>query len=130
MLLTYRDFSIKCFLVVILLIILCAAYAYRVDSRRSADDPKKKNYHPLAILFAPITLPLLIIFSAFIVILRVITYGVFLVFFIFALVFIRQPFILQWLRKTAIGIGDRLMQANTLLIRIFLRPLASYGGST
>jgi uncharacterized membrane protein len=109
--------------------ILCATYAYQVNTKRAADDPQKKNYHPLAILFAPITLPLLIIFSAFIFILRVITYGVFLVFFIFALMFIRQPFILKWLRKTAMGIGDRLMQANTLLIRIFLRPLPGSGKS-
>ncbi|HLF74607.1 MAG TPA: hypothetical protein VI524_09685 [Anaerolineales bacterium] len=113
-----------------LVITACAMYAYYVNSKRPDNDPKKKNYHPLAILLAPITFPLLIIFSVSIFILRVVTYGVFMVLFIFALIVIRKPFILEWLKKKATAIGDRLLEANTLLIRIFLRPWASSGESS
>jgi len=96
----------------------CAGYAYYVNSKRSDDDPKKRNYHPLAIIFAPITLPLFIIFSISIFILRVLTYGVFLFLLIVALLLIRKPFLLVWLRKTATTIGDALLEANTLLFRL------------
>lgn len=96
----------------------CAGYAYYVNSKRADDDPKKRNYHPLAIIFAPITLPLLIIFSISIFILRVLTYGIFLFLLIVALLVIRKPFLLVWLRKTATTIGDALLEANTLLFRL------------
>jgi small neutral amino acid transporter SnatA (MarC family) len=123
------NFSFNCCIGVIVLVTLCAMYAYYVDSKRLDGDPKKKNYHPLAILFAPITLPLFIVFYISIFILRVVTYGVFVVFFILALILVRKPFILEWLKKSAMAIGDRLLEANTLLIRIFLRPLAGSGKS-
>ena len=128
----WSDVNRCCNGIVVLMVIVtsCAMYAYYVNSKRPDNDPKKKNYHPLAILLAPITFPLLIIFSVSIFILRVVTYGVFMVLFIFALIVIRKPFILEWLKKKATAIGDRLLEANTLLIRIFLRPWASSGESS
>lgn len=116
-------------LVLMSIVTACAMYAYYVDSKRPDDDPKKKNYHPLAILLAPITLPLFIVFYTSIFILRVITYGVFMVLFIAAMLFIRKPFILEWLKKNAAIIGDLLMEANTFLIRLFLKPWAGSSGS-
>ena|SRR5215216_625096 len=107
-------------LLLMTVVMVCAIYAYSVNSRRPDDDPKKKNYHLLAIFLAPITLPLLVVFSVSIFILRVVTYSVFLVIFIFALILIRKPFILEQLRKTVTFIGDRLLEANTFLIRLFL----------
>jgi hypothetical protein len=118
----HTNVWLYCFIVVVLLTVPCAALAYFVNSRRPDDDPKKKNYHPLAILFAPITLPLLIISSVIFFILRMVTYGVFMIIFTFALIFIRKPFILEWLKKLAVTIGDKLLEANTLLIRLFLGP--------
>jgi hypothetical protein len=100
-----------------------AFYAYRVDSKRSDDNPKKKNYHPLAILFAPITVPVLFMLYIFFFILRVVVYGIFLVIFTLALVLVRKPFILEAIQKIALRIGDRLMEANTILVRFFLNPL-------
>lgn len=116
-------------LLLIAIVIVCALYAYHVDSKRPDDDPKKKNYHPLAILLAPITFPLFVVFYISIFILRVITYGVFMVLFIAAMIFLRKPFILEWLKKNAMTIGDLLLEANTLLIRLFLRPWADSRGS-
>jgi uncharacterized membrane protein len=106
-----------------------AVFAYYVDSKRPDDDPKKKNYHPLAVLLVPITLPLFIVFSVSIFILRVAAYGLFMLFFIFALIFIRKPFITEGLQKTATGLGDRLMDANTFIVRLFLSPWTDTNGS-
>ncbi len=44
--------------------------------------------------------------------------------FTFALIFIRKPFFLEWLKKNAVKVGDLLLEANTLLIRLFLGPRA------
>ena len=118
------EFSFNCCIVVNLVITLCAFLAYYVNSKRPDDDPKKRDYHPLAILFAPITLPLVVILGVSFYILRVATYGVFLVLYILALIFFRKPFILEWLKRTALKIGDLLMEVNSALVRIFLPPLA------
>ncbi|HJR80920.1 MAG TPA: hypothetical protein VJ821_12665 [Anaerolineales bacterium] len=107
----------------------CVMYAYYVNSKRPDHDPKKKDYHPVAILLAPVTFPFLIIVSVSLFILRVITYGVFMVLFIFALIFIRKPFILEWLKKKAMTIGNLLLEANTVLIRLFLGPRPGSRGS-
>lgn len=122
--LDHPNFLLNCFIVVTLLTVTCSSFAYFVNSRRLDADPKKKNYHPFAIIFAPITLPLLIISSVIFFILRMVTYGMFMVIFTFALIFIRKPFILEWVRKLALTIGDKLLEANTLLIRLFLGPRA------
>jgi hypothetical protein len=128
MLLYDVEFSFNCCLVVNALITLCVIFAYYVNSKRPEDDPKKRSYHPLAILLTPIW-PLFALFAVSIFILRVLTYGIFMVLFIFALIFIRKPFVLEWLKKSALRIGDLLMTANTAIIRIFLPPLAGSRGS-
>ena len=129
MLLYNLEFLFYCCIVVTLIFTICTTVAYYVNSRRAEDDPKKRNYHPLAILLAPITFPLFAVFYISIFTLRVITYGVFMVLFIIAMLIIRKPFILEWLKKNATIIGDLLLEANTLLIRIFLRPWADPRGS-
>ena len=120
--------SFNCCIVVNALILLCALLAYYVDSNRLEDDPKKRNYHPLAILLAPITWPLAALFGISFFILKVVVYGTFLILYILALIFLRKPFILEWLKKTALKIGDLLMEVNTAILRIFL-PLAESRGS-
>jgi small neutral amino acid transporter SnatA (MarC family) len=116
------------YLIIAVLLIICATYAYHVNSKRPADDPKKKHYHPVTIVLAPITFPIMFVLSISFFLLRVLAYGVFLVLFILALIFIRKPFILEWLRKTAVKVGDRLLQANMLLVRFF-SPWRDYQGS-
>lgn len=124
--------NLNCFygiLLFIAAIIVCSMYAYYVDAKRLDDDPQKKNYRPLALLLAPITLPLFVILYVSLLFLRVVGYGVFIALFPFALIFIRKPFILEWLKKIALKIGNLLLEANTSLIRIFLRPLTGSSGS-
>jgi len=113
-----------CLMGVALLSVICTTYAYYVNSRREYDDPKKKLYHPLAVLFAPITVPVFIILYALLFLLKAVAYGVFLVLSTFALLVIRKPFLLERLKKIALTVGNLLLETNTLLIRIFVRPLA------
>jgi hypothetical protein len=129
MLLSDMNRCLNGLLFLVAVVIACVWYAYYANSKRPYDDPKKKHYHPFAILLAPITLPLFVILYILIFILRAATYGVFLVLFALALILIRKPFIFEWLKKIALIIGNLLLEANTLLIRIFLRPLARPSGS-
>jgi hypothetical protein len=124
MLLYYLDELCKGILLLMAAVTVCAVCAYYVNSRRAADDPKKKNYHPIAIVLTPITFPFVLVLSISFFLLRIIAYGVFMAFFIFVLIFIRKPFILAALQKIATAIGDRLMEANTMLIRLFWKPWA------
>jgi hypothetical protein len=124
MLIYYLDELCKGILLLMAAVMVCAAYAYYVNSRRAAGDPNKKNYHPLAIVLAPITLPIFLILSISFLLLRIVTYGVFMVVLTSALIFIRKPFILTAIQKIAAAIGDRLMAAHTMLIRLLLKPWA------
>ena len=107
-----------------LIAFVCAGFAYRVDSQRAEGDPKKRHYSPTAILLAPFTFPIFFFGGISIFLLRVLTYGVFLILFAIALIAFRKPFLLAWLQNTATKIGNALLEANTLLIKIFLRTWA------
>jgi hypothetical protein len=107
-------------------IFACTAYAYSVNARRITDDPQKKDFHPAAIFLAPFTWPFLFFASLSLFILRAFLYGVFLILFTIALLTVRKPFIFVWLDKIATAIGNKLLEANTLLIKLFLRPWLDY----
>ena len=101
-----------------------AGYAYRVNAKRPADDPKKRDFHPFAIFLAPITLPLFVFGFISLFLLKAILYGIFLVLLTLALVVVRKPFIFIWLDKIATKIGNMLLEANTQLIKLLLGPWA------
>ena len=101
-----------------LLIFACAGYAYHVNAKRPSDDPKKKDFHPGAIFLAPFTWPFFLFAFIFIFVLRVLVYGLFLILFTIALIAIRKPFLFIWLDSIATHIGNKLLEANTFLIRI------------
>lgn len=107
------------YLLISLVIYLCAGYVYRVNARRKADDPEKRDYHPAAV---PLSLgwPLLVPLMVILFVLRALAYGVFLILFTVGLVVIRKPFLLVWLMKAATKIGTMLLNANTFLIRRFI----------
>jgi len=98
----------------------CAGYAYRVNAKRSTDDPKKKIFHPAAIFLAPFTFPVFILAWITLFVIRALFYGIFLVIFTVGLVVIRKPFLLIWLDKVATKVGNILLEANMLLVRLFL----------
>src|SRR5215216_6897421 len=129
MLFYYSEYCCKGTLLLMFLVIVCAGFAYYVNFKRLDDDPKKRNFHPIAIFLAPFTFPLLIFGVISLFLLRVLTYGVFLILFTIALIAFRKPFLLAWLRNTATRIGNALLEANTLLIKIFLRPWGDESGT-
>jgi len=102
----------------------CAAYAYHVDARRPADDPKKRDYPPVAIILVPIMLPVFAVLYVSLFILRAVLYGIFLILFVITLIVFRESFLLRWLHKIATYIGNKLLDANTILIRLFVKPWA------
>jgi hypothetical protein len=107
----------KSVLLLMLLIAACTGYAYLVNARRTADDPKKKDYPFGAIFLAPFTWPLFILGSISIFVIKAVSYAIFLILFTIALVAVRKPFLLIWLDKVATWVGERLLDANTFLVR-------------
>ena len=97
-----------------------AIYAHRLNARLPDDDPKKRKYHPASVFLAPITWPLLILGAISIFILKTILYGIFLVLFTIAIVVIRKPFLIEWLKKVITFIGRVLLEVNTILIRLVI----------
>ena len=113
------------FIVGLMLVMMaCAGYAYHVNARRAEDDPKKREYHPIGILFAPILLPLLVLSSVTLFLLRVLIYGVSIVLFVLALLLIRKSFLFAAMHKLIMRIGEPLLQVNTFLVRTMLRSLS------
>ena len=111
--------------------LLSAAYAYLVNARRAPDDPAKRDYEPSAILLAPITWPFLtaVRILAFIVLLalELFIFTILLLLFVIAVIMIRKPFFLEWLKKVMLKLGTKLLEVNTFLLRGFfgrIEPLA------
>jgi len=118
MLLYHLDSICKGILWFTLLIFACAGYAYRVNAKRPADDPKKRDFHPAAIILAPFTWPFLLFAWIVFFMFKTLLYGVFLILFTIALLAFRKPLLLMWLDKIARKVGDKLLEANTFLIKI------------
>ncbi len=112
-------------LLFVFLTIGCAGYAYRVNASRASDDPQKRDFHPLAILFAPITLPLYAIAGIVTLILTALLFGLILILFAAALIFVREPVIFQWIARKALSFGNMLLKLNTALVRLFWDPGAA-----
>lgn len=113
----YNLYLYKVILWISLLVLGCTSYAYLINARRPNDDPQKRDFHPAAIFLAPFTWPLFLLAFISIFILRALLYGIFLILFAIALVAIRQSFLLIWLHKMALYIGNKLLEANTFLIK-------------
>jgi hypothetical protein len=122
MLSSYADEICKGYILLCLILWAFAGYAYRVNARLPADDPKKRDFHPFAVFLAPVTWPLFIFGFISLFVLKAFLYGIFLVIFTIALVVIRKPFIFVWLDKLATKVGNILLEANTKLIKFFLDP--------
>lgn len=118
MLITYANYFLAAYILFSLIFFLCAGYVYRVDSRRDADDPDKKDYS-----FSAVTLtfiwPILLLAMIVYFILRALAYGSFLILFTVFLIFVRKPRLIIWLLKVATKIGTLFLKVNTYLIRIF-----------
>ncbi len=104
---------------IVVFTIACAGYAHHVDARRADDDPEKKNYPLLAIAFAPITIPLFAIISIITFLLTAVIFGIAPILFVAALILVREPIIFRWLGKKVLPFGNKLLELNTALIRLW-----------
>jgi len=118
MLLNYSNQLCLGFLLLTLIFYVCAGYAYRVNSLRAADDPDKREIPIAAVLLGPIVWPVLLLGVISIFLIKVLFYSIFLILFAIALLVIRKPFLISWLKKCAAWIGDRLLRANTVLLKM------------
>jgi len=118
----FAVYCIKVYIVISLIFLGFTGYAYRVNSKRKPDDPLKKDFHFAATFLTPIW-PFAVVAWILIFILRAALYCIALFLFAVGLVVIRKPFILIWLNKIATKIGNKLLEANTLLIRVFFPQL-------
>ena len=116
----------KSLLLLMLIFFLCAWHAYRVNARLASGDSLKRDFHFRAIFLAPFTWPLFLFSSITIFFIRILVYVVFLILFTIALLVIRKPFLLIWLDKIATKIGNKLLGANTLLIKAFFGTTNKY----
>jgi hypothetical protein len=119
MLVTYAvNHWFYCIILPLFIFLVSAGRAYRVNARLTDDNPKKRNYSILSIFLAPFTWPIFLLVYFFILIVKVLAYGLFLILFAIALVVIRKPFLFEWLDRIFTSIGNKLLWANTLLIKI------------
>ena len=118
MLFFYVNYCCPVFILLSLIVWACAGYSYRVNAKRPADDPKKRDFHPAAIILAPFIWPFLLFAWIVFFMSKTLLYGVFLILFTIALLAFRKPFLLMWLDKIARKVGDKLLEANTFLIKI------------
>ena len=109
------------YLLISLILVGCAGYVYRVNSKRTADDPLKQNYHPHAIWLTPIW-PLLVLGWIICFVVCAILFGVFLLITIVLLVVFRKPFLIEWAKKLMTKIGHRVLKINSFLIRLITLP--------
>jgi hypothetical protein len=117
-------------LLISLLLSACALHAYSVNSRRSADDPEKKEFRWKALIFVFFTWPIIIPALVSLFLLRALLYGIFLiVFFIFLVVLPRDLPEPTWLETRVTKIGNTLLEANSFLIRLLFRPWTAEPGT-
>jgi hypothetical protein len=112
------DHWFNCIALTLLFFLISAGYAYRANARLADDNPKKREYYLSSIFLAPFTWPFFLFTYPFVIVLRVLAYGLFLMLFAIALVVIRKPILLIWLDRIFTGIGNKLLWANTLLIKV------------
>jgi|GEM_PF-3029568 len=124
MLFYHLDVVLKCFLAFWAFALAIAFTAYTVNSRRATNDPKRRYYHPVAILLVPFIFLIVTPIAISLFILAAILYGGFLIFFALLLVTLRRPFLLIWWRKFATLAGEPLLKIGTYLILLPFRLLS------
>lgn len=110
-------------LIVSLLIAACAGYAYAVNSQRPEEDPEKKQYRPAIWLLTIFTWPVLIPVVLSLFLLRVLLYGFFFLgFTIFMFLIPPETRERTWVESRMLKVGNLLLEANSFLIKVMLRP--------
>jgi uncharacterized membrane protein len=121
MLTYYIPQLLKCFAAFWLISLAIGYTAYRVNSERPASDPKKRNYHPFAILLAPFIFLFFAPLALVLFVLAALLYAVFILFFTLMLIAIRKPFLFVWWRRFSSSVGEPLLRIGTYLLTLPIR---------
>ena len=121
MLTYYIPQLLKCFAAFWLISLAIGYTAYRVNSERPASDPKKRNYHPFAILLAPFIFLFFAPLALVLFVLAALLYAVFILFFTLMLIAIRKPFLFVWWRRFSSYVGEPLLRIGTYLLTLPVR---------
>ena len=121
MLTYYIPEVLKCFAAFWLISLAIGYTAYRVNSERPASDPKKRNYHPFAILLAPFIFLFFAPLALVLFVLAALLYAVFILFFTLMLIAIRKPFLFVWWRRFSSYVGEPLLRIGTYLLTLPIR---------
>lgn len=106
-----------CALLPLIISTLFSFYAYRVNEMRAPDDPEKRDFSHVGIWMVPIVFPFLILFDILGLIVSSLFFTLVFLLFPFALLFFRKPFLIKWIQKLAIKIGNPLLEINTELLK-------------
>ena len=115
----YLPYTCTCLVTITLILYICTRYAYRVNAQRPDDDPRKRDFRMGASFLTLFTWPPFLLAYLTVYVLRALVYILFLILFPIILLVFRQPPQPVWLQKIATGIGDKLLEANTFLIKAF-----------
>jgi uncharacterized membrane protein len=121
MLTYYIPEVLKCFAAFWLISLAIGYTAYRVNSERPVSDPKKRNYHPFAILLAPFIFLFFAPLALVLFVLAALLYAVFILFFTLMLIAIRKPFLFVWWRRFSSYVGEPLLGIGTYLLTLPVR---------
>ena len=121
MLLYYIPELLKCFAVFWAISLAIGYTAYRVNSERPASDPKKRNYHPFAVLLAPFIFLFFAPLALVLFVLAALLYAGFILFFTLMLIAIRKPFLFVWWRRFSSSVGEPLLRLGTYLLTLPVR---------
>ncbi len=114
MLLQYHlDKVFFCFGAFWVLLLAIGFTAYKANEHRPANDPKKRNIHPLLVLLVPLVLILSIPLVITIIVLATTLFTAFIPLFAILLVAFRLPFLFVWWRKFATFVGEPLLKLIT-----------------
>ena len=102
-----------------------AGFAYLEDHLRPDGDPKKRNFHILFVLFAPLAPFILIPLLLVLIILAGIAYGIFLITFTLSLLFFRQVTIFKYLMKLWKNLGYGLLEIMSSIARLLYKSLTA-----
>jgi len=124
MLLYHLNDVLKCFVSFWAISLAIGFTAYRVNSQRPAGDPKKRNYHPFAVLLAPFVFLLFAPVALVLFVLSALLYAGFIIFFTLMLIAIRKPFLFIWWRKFSSFVGEPLLRLSTYLLMLPYRLIS------
>jgi hypothetical protein len=113
----YLPYTCTGLVIITLILYICAKYAYHVNARRPDDDPQKRDFRTGYIFPALFLWPFFLLAYIAIFALRALLYILFLILFPIILLVLRKPPQAVWLHKIATSIGDKLLEANTFLIK-------------